>query len=288
VENSNEIRDGVIGTTYTGIFKETQAFPGIDSSQSNRSKLFLGSVQHMIYLNPGGENINFLRLYGQFKYAFMGNKSAEEIHEISRRLGFMGELNSSSFSNKKEAELDQITVDILLSQKSMVELMNWANSSDSIPLIRSSKAKIKEWFSNASNRPVQLCDTLQKAICEMEISNETQKGIQMAYESLKKMYLLMPSGNEYSKQFQNKLRGLSIEMAHFGEGFIKTQFSLNAILDILKERKGDKFMIVQWRDALNRGQRILIPSSGFSFKGNQVCGQRPNMNCGKPGPDDPL
>jgi hypothetical protein len=294
VENYREVRNGVIGTTYSGIFKNLETVSGILSPHTNRIKLFIGSVQNVTYINPGKNPINFLRLYGQFKYSYGGQgwkegDWADEILKMSRRIGFKEELQSIQRPYQNESQYGQISSDLLLSQKSMLDLMNWAVSSSPQGLIDLTVAEIGQWFARSDMQRTELCEVLKRDLCEKKMINETEKGIQMAAEALREMVDQFPTGKENAKYFAEKLKRVAKHMARFGEGFTRTQFTLNAFLNLAKKGQGDQFMVAQWMGAaIKRDQKILVPSRRFSFRGHTLCAYSPNRLCGKPNQLDPM
>jgi hypothetical protein len=278
VVKSREIADGMIGTSYLGVSKKIKTTSGGLSSHSNQSKVFVGGIQEVIQLNPGGPPVRAVRIFGQLKYEYHRKKWREKkwdekIKQAAARIGFKKELMSIVRPYNDKVAFAQHSADLLLSQETIIHWINWANGNDVNILKESARKMLVDWFNNLENKQIELCGRSIRRLCKRRKLKEIDEYTSQAYKALNELSKLIPTGKEGVHEYKKKYKQFAKQMTKFGEGFSKNHFILHAFLNIARVSNGDQFLVFQWQGShFPRQQKVLIPSKKFIFTGHQVCG----------------
>jgi len=297
VEKTREITDGMIGTNYMGVYKESKATSGVLTHHSNQIKLFMGGFQEIVILNPGQRPSKSLRMFGQLKYEYHRTKWNEKkwdekIKQAAARLGHRKALTSIKRPYDGKAKFGQHSADLLLSQNTFRFWMNWAKKNKPDILVKMALWEVDKWFKNKSHKRKEICLHLVRGLCKRDQKREVKKSIPRAVNLLKEMSEGIPTGKEEPKVYVKKLKAFAKNMADFGANFAKNQFTLNAFLNLARKSPGDQYMVFQWQGSpFARGYKVLLPSKKYKFKGHQICGiigSNLKDRCDRPTKMDPM
>jgi hypothetical protein len=279
-EKSRELADGVIGTSYIGLYKESKSTAGLASHHANTVRLFMGGIQEIITLNPGGKPDRMLRIFAQFKYEYHRTdwdkaKWDEKVRQTAAYIGHRDQLVSIPRPYPDRAKFGQQTADYLLSENSVLFLMHEAHEHQFEDLIQRGRSKVEEWFGNENHQRTELCTLLVRPLCKKYLLQETEKEIPKALKALSEMQEILPHGNEAPKEYKNKIKKFAGLMAEFGQHLTSNQFVLNAFAERIVAGPGDSYLVFQWKGVpFPRGRKVLIPSKLYQASGQTLCGRK--------------
>jgi len=271
LKNSRELRKGVIGTHYFGVFKEKSKTTGFLSRNAHRLIMFMGKLQETFQLEAGRKKILNYRFSGNYKYEYHRDKFDqiklfEELSKLSHRIGFTQPLlEIIGKIPDKNLGFVQLQADLMISDKAIAGLMKMESKGKLKSLPGKGKIIVEKWFKKKNPFAIPLCSPDLENPCLLFLIKETNTGIKMIIEGIKKMNDVFTKKKGHIKQFVEA-------MSLMGEGFSKNRFTFKVFRRLLKH-SGDHHLVVTWQgEKIPRGEKVLIQSKSTSYDGIEVKG----------------